>query len=360
MSQNETSERGDDLAPAPVVTASSQDDDVLLELARSAVASTGSGPSPARLADLEARIAKAVAKGRSAATIRAYASDWSNFATWCETIGLEALPAAPATVAGYVAELAFPPDDRSPMAVSTITRRLAAIGQVHGLAHHRNPATDTLVREAMRGIRRVLGVAPRHQKTGVTTGDVKAAVAPLGIGLTDTRDRLVLLLGFAGAMRRSELAAITPGDVEEVPEGLLVRLPRSKTDQEGAGRRVEVVYGTDSVTCPVRAYRAWLALTRITEGPILRRVDRHGRLLGPLSAQGVAIVVKAHMSRLGHPTSDFAGHSLRRGHATTASRAGASEATIMRTTGHTSTVTLRGYVEEAKLFSDPASSYLGL
>lgn len=333
---------------------------MLLELARSAVAGTGSGPSPARLADLEARIARAVAKGRSAATIRAYASDWADFATWCEAIGLDALPAAPASVAGYVAELAFPPDDRSAMAVSTITRRLAAIGQVHGLAHHRNPATDALVREAMQGIRRALGVAPRHQKKGITTGDITAAMAPLGAGLADARDRLILLLGYAGAMRRSELAAITPGDVEEVPEGLLVRLPRSKTDQEGAGRRVEVVYGTDSVTCPVRAYRAWLGVSGITEGPILRRVDRHGRLLGPLSPQAVAMVVKAHMGKLGHAAGDFAGHSLRRGHATTASRAGASEATIMRTTGHTSTATLRGYVEEAELFSDPASSYLGL
>lgn len=360
MSQNEASERGDERGSELVVTASSQDDDVLLELARSAVATTGSGPNPARLADLEARIAKAVAKGRSAATMRAYACDWADFATWCETIGLEALPAAPATVAGYVAELAFPPDDRSPMAVSTITRRLAAIGQVHGLAHHRNPATDALVREAMRGIRRSLGMAPRHQKKGITTGDTKAAVAPLGTGLTDTRDRLVLLLGFAGAMRRSELAAITPADVEEVPEGLLVRLPRSKTDQEGVGRRVEVVYGTDSATCPVRAYRAWLALSGITKGPILRRVDRHGRLLGPLSPQGVAMVVKAHMGKLGYAASDFAGHSLRRGHATTAARNQASEAVIMRTTGHTSTATVRGYIEQGELFSDPSSSYLGL
>jgi len=148
--------------------------------------------------------------------------------------------------------------------------------------------------------------------------------------------------------------------VEEVPEGLLVRLVRSKADQEAAGRRVEIVYGTDAATCPVRAYRAWLGVSGITEGPILRRVGKGGRLLGPLSAQGVAMVVKAHMARLGYAASDFAGHSLRRGHATTAARNQASETTIMRTTGHTSTATVRGYIETGELFSDPSSSYLGL
>lgn len=128
----------------------------------------------------------------------------------------------------------------------------------------------------------------------------------------------------------------------------------------GRGRRLEIVYGTTPATCPVRAFRAWTHAARLTDGPVLRRVDRHGHLLGPLSAQGVAIVVKRHMSRLGHPIADFAGHSLRRGHATTASRNGASERTSMATTGHTSIETLRGYIDDAELFTDPASAYLGL
>ncbi len=106
-------------------------------------------------------------------------------------------------------------------------------------------------------------------------------------------------------------------------EGLLVHLERSKTDQEGKGRRVEIVYGTDSATCPVRAWRTWLGASGIITGPVFRRVDRHDRLLGPLSPLGVALVVKRHMGRLGHTTGDFAGHSLRRGHATTAARNGA-------------------------------------
>jgi integrase len=123
---------------------------------------------------------------------------------------------------------------------------------------------------------------------------------------------------------------------------------------------VEIVYGADKATCPVRAYRAWLDATRLTEGPLLRAVDRHGRIMGSLSDKTVAAVVKRHMAGLGYRSVDFAGHSLRRGMATTAARNGASDRTIMRTTGHTSTETVRGYIEEAALFTDPASKYLGL
>ncbi|MGH9178295.1 MAG: site-specific integrase, partial [Acidimicrobiales bacterium] len=349
-----------DLEPAPeeAVTAGRHAAEVLPELAARPPAADGAGALPPRLADLEAKVAAAISRGRSAATLRAYRSDWADFTTWCATVGLEALPAAPATVAGYVAEMASPPDDRSPAAVSTITRRLAAIGEGHKVAGHPNPCTEVVVRETMKGIRRILGVAPRPKKA-VATADVRAAVGPLGTSLLDTRDRLVLLLGFAGAMRRSELVGLDVADVEEVDEGLLVHLGRSKTDQEGAGRRVEVVYGTEAPTCPVRAWRAWLAASGITDGPVFRPVDRHGRLgERRLSAQAVAIVVKRHMAGLGYRSADFAGHSLRRGHATTAARNGASERTIMRTTGHTSTATVRAYVEDGELFSDPASKYL--
>jgi site-specific recombinase XerD len=339
-------------AVTPVV----EDRDVLLELATTAPVRP---PSPERLADLEARIRRAVANGRSEATLRAYSTDWADFATWCRTVGFDPLPAAAGVVAGYVSEMAFPPDDRPPAAVSTITRRLAGIGQVHQLAGHSNPCTDALVRETMRGVRRALGVAPR-QKRAVTTADITAAVTHLGDSLAEQRDRVILLVGYAGAMRRSELAAVTAADIDQVPEGLLIRLRRSKTDQEARGRKIEIVYGAHPVTCPVRALRAWLTASAIIDGPILLGIDRHGRLLGPLSAQGVAIVVKRHMGRLGYPVTDFAGHSLRRGHATTAARNGATERTIMRTTGHTTTATVRGYIDAAELFTDPASAYLGL
>ncbi len=123
---------------------------------------------------------------------------------------------------------------------------------------------------------------------------------------------------------------------------------------------MEVVYGADLATCPVRAWGAWLAASGITNGPVFRPVDRHGRLgERRLSDQSVALDVKRHMVGLGQTSGTYAGHSLRRGMATTAAKGGASERAIMRTTGHASTQTVRGYIEEGELFTDPASGYLG-
>ena len=289
----------------------------------------------------------------------AYATDWADFSTWCATIGLESLPATPGTVAGYVSELAFPPDDRAAAAISTITRRLAGIGQVHQLAGHANPCSDPLVRETMRGLRRALGVAPT-QKKGITTGDVKAAVAALGDSPIDVRDRLILLLGFAGGMRRSELAGITVGDVQASPRGSWCAwcAPRPTRRRRGGASRSSTAPTPPPAPCapigrglPPRGSRParCCAGSTATAGSW----DRSRPRGSPSSSSGT-------WDASAIPVSDFAGHSLRRGHATTAARNGASERTIMRTTGHTSTLTVRGYIEEGELFRDPASSYLGL
>ena len=346
--------------PGEAVGGSGEDEVVLADLVPERVRAARDGASPDRLAELEAKIAQAIARSRAPATLRAYRSDWADFVLWCDSVGLEALPAGAGTVAAYVAELADPGDDRAPRAVSTIERRLAAIGQAHTVAKQANPAREPLVAETMKGIRRTLGVAQDH-KRGLTPADLRAMVAGLGDRLIDHRDRSLLLVGFAGGFRRSELVGIDVDHVAEHPEGLLVALVRSKTDQEQAGRRVEIVYGNSADTCPVRAWRRWLEESGIGDGPAFRPVDRHGNIsANRLSAQAVGIVVKRHTARLGHDTRDFAGHSLRRGMATTAARNGAAERTIMRATGHTATETLRGYIEEGEQFSDPASGYLDL
>lgn len=341
------------------VTPPGDDDEVLDDLVPARVEAARDAAPPARMAELEAKIARAVQRSRAEATLRAYRSDWADFAAWCDQVGFDPLPATPATVAAYVAELADPPDDRQPRVVSTIERRLAAIGEGHKVAGHPNPAADGLVRETMKGIRRMLGVAPQRKK-GLSTEDLRAVTTSLGDRPIDVRDRAILLVGFAGGFRRSALAGLDIDDLEAHPAGLLVRVRGTKTDQERAGRKVEVVYGTDTATCPVRAARRWAAMVGAT-GPWLRGVDRHGNISpARLSAQAIGMVVKRHMARLGYDTREFAGHSLRRGMATTAARNGAAERTIMRTTGHTATDTLRSYITEAEEFTDPASGYLGL
>ena len=333
-----------------------EDDRVMVDLARTGTL------SPARAAELEAKLARAVAATRAPATLRAYRSDWADFTVWCRHLGVEPLPAAPEVLAAYLSELAQPGDDRPPAAVATIERRLSAVAQAHRVAGLGSPRTDPLVAETLRGVRRLLGVAPKGRKAGTLTADVKAAVAAIDLEhLAGVRDRALLLVGFAAGMRRSELVGLDVEDLEAAPEGYVIRLRSSKTDQEAAGRLVPIVYGTDPACCPVRAVRAWTAVAGIDTGPLFRPVNRHGTVLGRrLTAQSVALIVKAHMGRLGHPPAEFAGHSLRRGHATSAARGGAAERTIMATTGHRSTRTVRTYIEEGQLFDDPSGRYLGL
>ena len=140
--------------------------------------------SPARVAELEAKVARAVGATRAVATLRAYRADWADFTVWCQMLGVEPLPAAPAVLAAYLSELAQPGDDRRPAAVATIERRLSAIAQAHRVAGLASPRRDPLVAETLRGVRRLLGVAPQGRKAGALTADIKAAVAAIDL---DTR-----------------------------------------------------------------------------------------------------------------------------------------------------------------------------
>jgi site-specific recombinase XerD len=175
------------------------------------------------------------------------------------------------------------------------------------------------------------------------------------------RDRALLVLAFAGAFRRSELVALDVADVEEVADGLRILVRRSKTDQEAAGKRKPLPYGSNPATCPVRTLAAWLEAAEILEGPIFRPVNRHDQVQpGRLSDQSVALVVKRVGERAGLDPSRLAGHSLRRGFVTTAVRRGVADRTIMRHTWHRSRPTFDAYIEERTKFTDTAASYVGL
>jgi integrase len=185
-----------------------------------------------------------------------------------------------------------------------------------------------------------------------------AALPPGSIGI---RDRALLLVGFAGAFRRSELVGLNREDVEFVSEGLVTTLRRSKTDQEGHGRKVAVPFGSNLETCPVRALQAWLDISKIASGAIFHPINRHGRIQpGRLSGEAVAIVVKRYAAACGKDASHFAGHSLRAGLATQAAIAGVSERSIMNQTGHRSTAMVRRYIRDGSLFRDNAAGRVGL
>lgn len=205
-----------------------------------------------------------------------------------------------------------------------------------------------------------MGTAPRV-KAPATTVEIRAMVETLPDGLLGIRDRALILLGFAGAFRRSELVGLDVADQDVTRDGAVVTLRRSKTDQEGQGRKVGIPYGSTPATCPVRALQGWLEASGIAEGPLFRHVDRYGRMHeGRLSDRAVALVVKRLASRAGLDPASYSGHSLRAGLATSAAAAGVSERAIMNQTGHRSPMMVRRYIRDGQLFRENAASAVGL
>ena len=291
-------------------------------------------------------------QARSDATCLAYGKAWRAFAAWCGQQGLPSLPATPATVAVYLSSLA---DGHK---VSTIALALTAISQVHKRAGLPTPRDGMTVRDTMRGIRRKLGTR-QEGKAPLLADALRTTVQALPTTPLGVRDRALLLLGFAGAFRRSELASLNVQDLRFQREGLTVALRRSKTDQEGQGRSVAIPYGASPSTCPVRAVQSWLEVRGAHPGRLLLALDAGSstRSLG-LSDHTVAVIVKRRAKEAGIPAKELSGHSLRAGLATSAALAGKSERAIMRQTGHTSVVMVRRYIRDADLFRDNASTGL--
>jgi integrase len=186
-------------------------------------------------------------------------------------------------------------------------------------------------------------------------------VSATDTGLIGTRDRAMILLGFAGAFRRSELIGLDVADCDFGKDGLTITLRRSKTDQDGVGRKIGIPYGSNPDTCPVRAVQAWMEQAAITTGPLFHSITRHGHLRpGRLAGIDISRVVKKLAKRAGLDTAKYSGHSLRAGHATSAAIAGASERSIMNQTGHRSVQMVRRYIRDGSLFRENSAGKLGL
>jgi integrase len=244
--------------------------------------------------------------------------------------------------------------------VGSIQRRLNAIAEAHKATGAESPTHTSLVRNVMKGIRRTLGTAP-VQKAPALTDDIKAMVEAADAGLIGIRDRALLLLGFAGAFRRSELVSLAVEDCSFGRDGFTVTLRRSKTDQEGVGRKVGIPYGSYPATCPVRNVQEWLAQAGIASGPLFRSINKHGHVqMCALSGIDVARIVKKLAQRVGLDAAQFAGHSLRAGHATAAAIAGATERSIAQQTGHRSVQMVRRYIRDGNLWRENSGGKLGL
>jgi len=277
-----------------------------------------------------ARAADYASAAKSEATKRAYRSDWQDFERWCAQHGVAPLPAEIGTVAAYLASLAD-----GGLKASTITRRGAAIGYAHRLAGMPPPTASEPVKAVLRGIRRRVGVAV-ERKAPATARAISRMVKGASV-----RDRAILLLGFAAALRRSELVDLKVKDLERTPDGLIVHIRRSKTDQEGEGHQVAVPLGTKLK--PVEAVDAWLAKRGTDPGPLF-----------DISDATVARIVKRAARRAKLDPKEMSGHSLRAGFVTSALESGADILKVMDVTRHREVKTLKAYDRRAKAFKDHA------
>jgi site-specific recombinase XerD len=298
----------------------------------------------AELAESRRATAEFLAAAKADATRRAYASDWRDFKFWCASNELDALPASPENVAVYLASLA-----KSGRKLSTIRRRCAAIAHMHQQAGHNNPAAHTGVRSTLSGIARSLGSAPT-KKSALTAAVLATILRKIPNDLPGLRDRALILIGFAGALRRSELVALDLNDVVRHPKGISLSIRRSKTDQEGAGMTKAIPHGKK--LRPVEALDAWLTASKITIGPLFRGVC--GLKVQPdrLCTTQVARIIKARVRAAGFDPRTFSGHSLRSGFITSAADAGASLQGIASHAGHEKLDTTLGYVQVADAFRD--------
>jgi integrase len=281
-------------------------------------------------------------------TRRAYRVGWSDFLAYCHTQGFDALPATPQTVALYVTALA----DRAKLA--TIRLSLAAIARKHREIGLESPVAHEVVRRIVRGVARTNG-ASQTRKAAVTLDHLRAMLLEIhGDDLKAKRDRAIVLLGFAAALRRSELAALSVEDLRFEKRGLVVTIRRSKTDQEAKGAEIAVPYVPNRSLCAVRALKAWLDASGVASGSLFRSFTLQRRMLEtPIDGRDVANLVKKLCGKA-RLDGDFSGHSLRAGFATSAAAAKAPLDAIARTTRHKSVSVLMGYVRPAQVFDDVA------
>lgn len=291
----------------------------------------------------------------SAATRRAYATSWRAFMAWCGERGKDALRATPAEIAAYLRDRA---ERGSKMA--TVRKDYAAISQARRIAGERLDREAPELVLALKALAREYGIAAKG-RSELMTADIEAMLVQLaGDGLAQIRDRAILLVGFAAGLRRSEIAALDVPDLEFKRDGLFLTIRRSKGDQEGKGQLVGIVYGTRARTCPVRAVKAWLEKTGLTEGALFRPIHRSRAGDNRLSDRAIYDVVKLTAKRAGLDADRIGAHSLRVGHVTQALANGADPLAAKKQLRHAKLDTTLGYDRRGAALKDSSSGKLGL
>jgi len=311
---------------------------------------------PLQTAEIQRLVADAIDYARSSrapATLKAYQSDWRLFERFCCSHGLVELPAEPSTVALFITKLA---ETHRP---SSIQRKLAAISVAHKAFNALSPIASEIVRSTMAGVKRTKGMA-KLQKAPIRARHLREGMSSMRSDLKGVRDAAILLVAYAGALRRSEVVALNVEDVSFSPEGVVLVLGRSKTDQDGNGAKVAIKTGNRADTCPVSALKNWLAAAGVTEGALFRPIAKGGRLgEHRLSDKTVCTVFKEFAAHVGLDPRLAGGHSGRAGVITDGFAASVAQAVIAKHSRHKSNA-IADYLREATLFDQNLSGLVGL
>lgn len=286
-------------------------------------------------------------------TIRAYRSDFKDFVLFCTKNGIKSLPSEPKIVSLYLTHLSIR-DSK----MSTLRRRLVSIGMIHKLKGHYLDTKHPLIIENLMGISRKKGNYQKGKKP-ILINQLKTIVNSINSEkkeeIKKLRDKTIILIGFGGGFRRTELVSIDYEDIEFVQEGVKIIIKRSKTDQFGEGMIKGLPYFTNENYCPVIHLKKWLELSNIKSGAIFKKFNKGLKLSEKrLTDQSVALILKKYLTLSGIENSNYSGHSLRSGFATVAAESGADERSIMAMTGHKTTQMVRRYIKEANLFKNNA------
>lgn len=296
-------------------------------------------------------------KAAAPATLRAYKADWTHYATWCAAHGFVPVPAAPATVGAYLASLA------GSHAPTTIRRRLAALGKMHRFNDLPWNTAHRDIQGPLQGLLRTHG-RPVQKAAALTLPMLRQLLATCDRSARGRRDRALLLIGFAGALRRSELVALQMEDVAVTASGLRLRIARGKTDPAGQGAEIGLPRGRHAETCPMRAFDDWQAVARRKAGPLFRRISTADRIgEAALHPDAVRRILGHRAALAGLEIEGFerlSAHALRVGFITEAYAQGLRDEDIMRHTRHRDLRTMRGYVQRAGLVDDSPAGKLDL
>ena len=289
---------------------------------------------------LEIETIKNLKNSKSANTLRAYQSDYKDFLLFCTKNGFQAMPTQPKILALYLTHLSINSK------YSTLKRRLASISILHKMKGHYIDSKHPIIMENLMGIKRTIGSNQKGKKP-LLINDLKLLIKAIHESnekdLRKLRDKALVLTGFSGGFRRSELVNIEYEDIEFVTEGVKIFVKRSKTDQSGEGMTKAIPYFENENFCPVKILKKWIQETELKYGKVFS-----------ISDKSVALIIKKYANQAGLDAQRYSGHSLRSGFATSTAESGAEERNIMAMTGHKSTEMVRRYIKEANLFKNNA------